>query len=140
MRASPFGLIYSYSLPTAHVHVATSSALTHPHPTNTEACVAYTTILFRALHGTPKPDIARELGSWEFRDADLRRRFEGCNVVEDWERRREDGIRSSGWVVDTFEAVCWAFFSTSNFAEGALRAVNLGEHPCNHYPSVKRHT
>lgn len=36
-------------------------------------------------------------------------------------------IKSSGYVVHTLEAALWAFFSTSTFREGALRAVNLGD-------------
>ncbi|KAH0545488.1 hypothetical protein FGG08_000489 [Glutinoglossum americanum] len=127
MRASPIALLYFRSLPTACAHAATSSTLTHPHPANTEACIVYTLLLIRALHGAPKPEIASELGAWKFQDKDLKERFEGCKTVEDWGRRSEEGIRSSGWVVDTLEAACWAFFSTDGFEEGALRVVNLGD-------------
>jgi ADP-ribosylglycohydrolase len=126
MRASPIALLYSHSLPTACTLAETASSLTHPHPTNTEACIAYTTVLIRALQGISKSDIARELGGWEFRDEDLQKRFAECKTVENWEGRGEEGIRSSGWVVDTLEAACWAFFSTKTFQEGALKVVNLG--------------
>ena len=36
-------------------------------------------------------------------------------------------IRGSGYVVDTLEAVLWAFFHTEDFREGALKVVNLGD-------------
>jgi ADP-ribosylglycohydrolase len=36
-------------------------------------------------------------------------------------------IRASGYVVHTLEAALWAFFHSSDFREGALLAVNLGE-------------
>lgn len=36
-------------------------------------------------------------------------------------------IKSSGYVVHTFEAALWAFCSTSTFQEGALKVVNLGD-------------
>ena len=39
----------------------------------------------------------------------------------------ESEIQSSGYVVHTLEAALWAFFSTSTFQEGALKAVNLGD-------------
>ncbi|MYJ41572.1 MAG: ADP-ribosylglycohydrolase family protein, partial [Acidimicrobiaceae bacterium] len=35
-------------------------------------------------------------------------------------------IRGTGYVVDTLEAVLWAFFHTEDFREGALKVVNLG--------------
>ena len=40
------------------------------------------------------------------------------------DRRR---IRSSGYVVDTLEAVLWALFNTKSYEEAVLAAVNLGE-------------
>lgn len=40
------------------------------------------------------------------------------------DRRR---IRSSGYVVDTLEAVLWVLFNTSSYEEAVLTAVNLGE-------------
>ena len=36
-------------------------------------------------------------------------------------------IRGTGYVVDTLEAVLWAFFHTEDFREGALKVVNLGQ-------------
>lgn len=40
--------------------------------------------------------------------------------------KREE-IKSSGYVVDTLEAVFWSFMSTSDFKEAVLTAINLGE-------------
>jgi len=39
----------------------------------------------------------------------------------------EDGIRSSGYVVDTLEAVIWCLLNTDSYRECVLKAVNLGE-------------
>ena len=36
-------------------------------------------------------------------------------------------IRGTGYVVDTLEAVLWAFHGTESFREGALKVVNLGD-------------
>ncbi|MXW98252.1 MAG: ADP-ribosylglycohydrolase family protein, partial [Acidimicrobiaceae bacterium] len=36
-------------------------------------------------------------------------------------------IRGTGYVVDTLEAVLWAFFHTEDFRQGALKVVNLGQ-------------
>lgn len=35
-------------------------------------------------------------------------------------------VNGAGHVVNTFEAVLWAFHTTQDFASGALRVVNLG--------------
>lgn len=39
----------------------------------------------------------------------------------------EDEIRSSGYVVDTLEAVIWCLLNTDSYCECALTAVNLGD-------------
>jgi ADP-ribosylglycohydrolase len=36
-------------------------------------------------------------------------------------------IRASGYVLHTLEAALWAFWNSSCFEEGCLKAVNLGE-------------
>ncbi len=38
-----------------------------------------------------------------------------------------DEIRSSGYVVDTLEAVIWSLINSSNFNETIIKAINLGE-------------
>jgi ADP-ribosylglycohydrolase len=35
-------------------------------------------------------------------------------------------IRGNGYVVETLEAALWAFFRSTSFDEGALKAANLG--------------
>ncbi len=39
----------------------------------------------------------------------------------------EDEIRSTGYVVDTLEAVLWCLTNTDGYKEAVLKAVNLGE-------------
>ncbi len=41
--------------------------------------------------------------------------------------RAEDGIRASGYVVDTLTAGLWCLLNSSSYQETVLRAVNLGE-------------
>ena len=45
----------------------------------------------------------------------------------DWGRKPENEIESSGYVIDSIEAALWAFFTTPNFRDGAVRVVNLGD-------------
>ena len=44
-----------------------------------------------------------------------------------FKRKQPPEIRGTGYVVDTLEAVLWAFFHTEDFSEGALKVVNLGQ-------------
>lgn len=39
----------------------------------------------------------------------------------------EDDINSSGYVVDTLEAVIWCFLNTDNYKDCVLKAVNIGK-------------
>ena len=39
----------------------------------------------------------------------------------------EDRIKSSGYVVDTLEAVIWCLANSCNYKDAVLKAVNLGE-------------
>ena len=43
-----------------------------------------------------------------------------------FKRKQPPEIRGTGYVVDSLEAVLWAFHHTQGFAEGALKVVNLG--------------
>lgn len=38
-----------------------------------------------------------------------------------------ENIRSSGYIVDTLEAVLWCILNTTNYVEAVLKAVNLGD-------------
>lgn len=44
-----------------------------------------------------------------------------------FQRKNPPAIRGSGYVVESLEAALWAFASTSDFRDGCLRAVNLGD-------------
>lgn len=41
--------------------------------------------------------------------------------------REPPAIRATGYVIDSLEAALWAFSHSDNFAQGMLKAVNLGE-------------
>ena len=45
----------------------------------------------------------------------------------DFIQLQESDIKSSGYVLDTLEAVVWCFLNTENYKEAVLKAVNLGE-------------
>lgn len=82
------------------------SAITHAHPTSTEACV-------RMVH------VARGLisgeNAWQ----------EAVSAGIDPEKPR-DAIASGGYVLHTFEAALWCLANTHSYQDCVLTAVNLG--------------
>jgi len=80
------------------------SAITHAHPTSTEACVAMVHIARGLISGASPADVAGDVVA-----------------------RPVDEIRSGGFVRDTFDAALWCLANTSSYAECALVAVNLGD-------------
>ena len=52
--------------------------------------------------------------------------YDRMRDLESFAALPEDRIRSTGYVVDTLEAVVWALATTDTFKEALLKAVNLG--------------
>ena len=127
MRVAPIALVYHKDPLTAMQNAALSSRVTHPYPTNSEACAVYTYLIVLSLANTTKEDLASTLTAYKFEDPDLKGRFAKYSDLASFSRVHEDDISSSGYVVHSLEASLWAFFNTSTFREGALRAVNLGD-------------
>ncbi|KAK6359453.1 hypothetical protein TWF696_000611 [Orbilia brochopaga] len=135
MRTVPIALFY-YSSPreTIATHAHAASQLTHPYPTNGEACAVYC-ILVAAILSHPsatgeqisKSALFDILKSFTFTDAALRLRFQVYNALEDFAARDVNLISSSGYVVHSLEAALWAFFSTDSWEAGCLAVVNLGD-------------
>lgn len=155
MRLTPIPLIYHFN-PTLALHnAALSSILTHPHPTNTEACKIYTHLLTLILsHPSPsspspssasassssspyysssiptiitKSTLASALSTYPFSTPKLRSRFaKYTRDVASFAAVKENEIKSTGFVIDTLEAALWGFFTTDGFRQGALKVVNLG--------------
>lgn len=128
MRLAPIPLVYHRTPAIALQNAALSSILTHPHPTNTEACQVYTRLITLIFSSSPPPkaELATTLATYPFAAGKLRDRFRKYTDLASFAAVGEDGIHSSGYVVSTLEAALWAFFTTDGFREGALKAVNLG--------------
>jgi ADP-ribosyl-[dinitrogen reductase] hydrolase len=43
-----------------------------------------------------------------------------------YKAKHEDDVDSTGFVIDALEAALWSFYNTDTYAEGLLKAVNLG--------------
>ena len=136
MRVLPTALITSNESD-ALALARESSLPTHPHPRCVTACIVYVHIVQYALDGASKEELATSLGNFinKFpsdlvqipKDAVLAERIGRYRCLRDWEETPCKSIRSTGYVVDTLEASLWAFFTTHNFRDAAIRAVNLGD-------------
>ena len=80
------------------------SAITHAHPTSTEACVAMVHIARDLVAGASPADVAGDVAA-----------------------RPVGDIRSGGFVRHTFDAALWCLANTTSYTECALAAVNLGD-------------
>ena len=125
MRTAPIGLFFSKDIDLASRVAVASSDVTHPYPTNSEACVFYTRLIVRAMQGASKPELLAELASFRFKE--LKARFEKHQLPGSFAKLKEENVSSSGYVVNSLEASLWAFFTTQTFRDGAIKVVNLGD-------------
>ena len=129
MRLAPVPMFYFFDPAQALEKCALSSRTTHSAETAVDACRYFGALLGGALHGERKGVL-------------LGNRY--SPVPEHWEQhplapevdeiaggafagKSESEIRGSGYVVRSLEAALWAFANSCSFAEGCLKAVNLGE-------------
>ena len=78
------------------------SAITHGHKISLDSCKEYV-------------KIARKL---------IKREKFICDEIKN---KREDEIRSSGFVLDTLEASIWCILNTNSYRDAVLKAINLGD-------------
>lgn len=128
MRLAPVPLFFA-SNPEAAIHFsAESSRTTHAATTCLDACRYFAGLLIGALQGVSKdellsPRYAPVEQLWE--------RMPLCPEIDkiangSFKRKNPPEIVGSGYVVESLEAVLWAFNRSANFEEGCLLAVNLG--------------
>lgn len=77
------------------------SAITHAHKISKEACVKYVHIARKLIAGE------------EYIDDNLK-------------NKSEDEIKSTGFVLHTFEASLWCILNSNSYKEAVLKAINLG--------------
>lgn len=98
-------------LPIHSAEIEQVSAITHGHALSMQICCEYVSIVKRLLNG---------MNIFEAKMF--------CNGrIPFIEELDEDEIKSTGYVIDTFEAVMWAVSTTDNFKDAVLKAVNLGD-------------
>ena len=104
------------------------SALTHAHDRSKIACGIYAFILWELLENPTKESIfkalqqAKEYYKNNNELSHYYRLFEKTFIVS-----KRSSIKSSGYVVDTLEAVIWCVLTSTSYKECVLKAVNLGD-------------
>lgn len=99
--------------------------LTHNHPISDFACILYSQIVCNLMSNMPKNEaIDKAIDElWSDDAIDVPNQYTWIPQVKNFDR---DGIKSSGYVVDTLEAVLWCIFKTDNFHDAVITAANLG--------------
>lgn len=128
MRLAPVPLIFASDAAEAVRMSAESSRTTHGALTCLDACRYFAGLLVGAIEGRSKEELlsgrySPAEGLWD--DCPL------CPEIDEiaggsFKRRQPPEILGSGYVVKSLEAALWAFHETSDFEEGCLLAVNLG--------------
>ncbi len=129
MRLAPISIRYFNDSEQLAKYASLSSQTTHAAPQCIDACIYMAMLIAGAIKGFDKetllsPLFATEPGFWgeHALDPSIRAIAEGS-----FKRLNPPDIYASGYVVKTLEAALWAFYRTSNFESGALKAVNLGD-------------
>ncbi len=129
MRLSPVSIFYLNKPEELYYRAALSSKTTHAAPQCLDACRYMAGIIAGAIKGVNKETLLGDSFSliqdyWEKEPLDktIQEISSGS-----FKRKHPPQIYASGYVVKTLEAALWAFYHTSDFETGALKAVNLGD-------------
>ena len=130
MRLAPVPLFYSHDADRAMEYSARSSRTTHGANAAVNACRYYGGLIFGALNGSTKDELLTPCYAPQGSEYWTRHPLDGAIAeIADGSFKYYDppDIEGTGYVVRSLEAALWAFYHSSNFADGALLAVNLGD-------------
>lgn len=134
MRCSSVPLLLYHRMP-EHVEpvAALQSTLTHPNLACQEACSLYSSLLALILHKTHelqslyKDDLLKHIAQYPLQTPEMRERFSHTAPKHPLLSKTQDQIKTSGYVVDTLEAVLWHFFHYNDFQSGLIAIVACGD-------------
>jgi ADP-ribosylglycohydrolase len=123
-RIAPAVMFFLKDIALAQEAAADAARISHQAPIVLDACRLSAVLLHAALRGAGKTGIlqagAARSSSFRREIAVLARRLPGMPTVQ------AGALRGDGNIVDALAAAAWAFASSSDYREGALKAVNLG--------------
>jgi len=129
MRLAPIPLAYAREPEQAIDYAQEMSRTTHGAAEPVDACRYYSGLIVGALEGQSKEALLSDRfspvrESWA--SSGLSAKIEAI-AAGSFKTKNPPNIRGTGYVVDALEAALWAFWTTANFEEGVLAAVNLGD-------------
>ncbi len=93
------------------------SSLTHAHEISLMSCRLYVQIAKNLMDGLLKEDAITH----------LRCCVDECERIPQMKNYPRVIIKSSGYVIDSFEAAVWSFVNSESYSECVIKAVELGE-------------
>ena len=130
MRLAPVCIYYADTLDQAIYYAALSSKTTHGSPIAVDSCRYFAYIVVHLLNGVDKDMIFSDRfksGLYRYFDKEPLHRELDSIVKGDFMTKREDEIRSTGYVIHSLEASLWSFYHTDTFEDAILKSVNLGD-------------
>ena len=128
MRLAPIPLFFAADVEQAIHWSAQSSKTTHGVVECLDACRYFGGLIVGALRGVAKEELLSEgyspaHGLWD--------RSPLCPAIHaialgSFKRKEPPLIKGTGYVADSLEAALWAFHNSTDFKDGCLLAVNLG--------------
>lgn len=128
MRLAPIPLFFAADAEQAIHWSAESSKTTHGALACLDACRYFAGLIVGALQGTSKEELLSAMyapvpGLWDGSPL--------CPPIHtvamgSYKHKEPPQIKGTGYVVDSLEAALWAFHTSTNFKDGCLLAVNLG--------------
>jgi ADP-ribosylglycohydrolase len=129
MRLAPVPLFFAGQPEEALARSGDSSRTTHGATVCVDACRYLGGLIVAAVAGVGKDELLAARyspvpGYWQNHPLAPEVDEIACGSFK---RKEPPAIRGTGYVVQSLEAALWAFHRSSDFREGALRAVNLGD-------------
>ncbi len=104
------------------------SSMTHAHEISIMGCYLYTLYLIFLLEGQTKNDAYQKLKEKDYSFfKDETRKYYHRLLEDDISNVSLEKIASSGFVVDTLEAVFYNVLTCNSYQEAVLKAVNMGD-------------
>ncbi len=129
MRLAPAPMYFAGDAQMAIDRSGESSRTTHGAQEAVDACRYFAGLLIGAFNGVDKdallsPHFCPIEGLWD--SSALSPKISDI-ASGSFKHKEPPAIKGTGYVVDSLEAVLWAFHHTDDFRDGALKAVNLGD-------------
>ncbi len=129
MRLAPAALYFAGDDEAVDEFCAKSSRTTHGALECIDACRYFGALLAGAVRGASKEQLLQpffhsQQGWWENKPLTAR---VAAIAAGSYKKKEPHLINGGGYVVDSLEAALWAFYQSSSFEDGVLKAVNLGD-------------